>query len=109
MIIFYLVVITETVRSFKLEDELTKKVQSVGNKILKTSEQLIGKTVDEANEMIRNEHIFHEGEKICKIRVADGEAYLLVLGWLCGYNGGYIVEISNQKIVDLSHFFARWG
>ena len=67
VIIFYLVAISETVRSFKLEDETTEEGHhNVGYKNLKTSEQLIGKTMDEANEMIRNEQIFHEGQQINK-------------------------------------------
>ena len=31
-----------------------------------TSEQLIGKTIDEGNEMIRKEQIFHGGKKYFK-------------------------------------------
>ena len=97
MIIFYLVAISETVRSFKLEDETTKEGHNVGYKNLKTSEQLFGKTMDEANEMIRNEQIFHEGQQINEIRVRVEDGVGLSVNYLHRFDR-INVEISNQKI-----------
>ena len=102
LIIFYFVVLSETVRSYKLVDEANEEVNEnpMTSMESKPSEQLIGKTVDEANEMIRNGQVWKEVGHIRKIRVAveDGEYYLVT----ADYDPDRIdVEIRNQKIVRL--------
>jgi hypothetical protein len=101
VIIFYFIFISETVRSFKLADEANEEVDE--NLITtEPSEQLIGKTLDEANEMIRNGQIFQDvGQLIGSFRVVreDGEWWIVTSD--CEYDR-MDVEIRYQKIVWFS-------
>ena len=101
MIIFHLVVISETVRSFKLPDETNEEVKEnlIPSLASEPAVQLLGKTVDEANEMIRNGRIFQDvGQPIGSIRVVveDGEHWMVTQDYIYDRID---VEISNQKIV----------
>merc|ERR1712129_566638 len=89
-------------KSENMASENSEKMASENSLSLaiENSEKLVGKTMEEADEMIQNEEIIHDGEIITEIRPmkVDEEGML----GTCDYRTDRInVETENGKIVKL--------